>query len=82
MNYRIDGGIHTLSVAALSPLNVREQTENGSIHGDLHDILSYKLHIRGFIFEIEDTVAQGGCFLLVPSTRGGFTLLLFCVGFD
>lgn len=82
MNYRIDGGIHTLSVAALSPLNAREQIENGSIHGDLDDILSIKLHIHGFIFEIEDTVTQGGCFLVVQHTRGGFTLLHFCVGFD
>lgn len=82
MNYRIDEGIHTLSVAALSLLNAKEQTENDSIHADLHDVLSIKLHIHGFIFEIEDTITQGGCFLLVQSTMRRFILLHFCVGLD
>lgn len=63
VNYRIDGGIHTLSVAALSPLNAREQIENGSIHADLHDVLWRKLHIHCFIFEIEDKITQGVCLL-------------------
>lgn len=50
LNYRIDGGTHTLRVAALSLLNVREQIENVSIHADLHDVLSIKLHIYCLIF--------------------------------
>lgn len=82
MNYRIDGGIHTLSVAALSTLNAREQIENGSIRGDLHDVLSIKLHIHGFILEMEEAITQGGCFPQIQSTRRRFTLLQFCVGFD
>lgn len=79
VNYRIDGGIHTLSVAALSPLNAREQIENGSIHGDLHDILSIKLHIHGFYFWNR---GHNHTRSVVQSTRGSFTLLHFCVGFD
>ncbi len=63
MYYRIDGGIHRPSVAALSPLNARKQIENGSIHADLHDVLCTKLHIHCFIFETEDTITQGVCFL-------------------
>ena len=63
VNYRIDGGTRALSAAALSPLNAREQIENGSIHADLHDVLSIKLHIHCLIFEIEDTITQGVCFL-------------------
>ena len=55
MNYRIDGGMRTLSEAALSPLNAREQIENGPIDADAHDVLCIKLDIYSFRFEIEDT---------------------------
>lgn len=83
MKYRIDGGICVLSVAALSTLNAREQIENGSICGDLHDVLSIKLHIRGFIIEIEDAITKRGCFPLVKNSSGRFTLLLcFFFWFD
>lgn len=43
-------------------LNAREQKENGSIRADIHDVLSNKLHIQCFIFEIEDTIAPGVCY--------------------
>lgn len=55
--------IHTLSVAALSPLNGREQIDNSSIHADLHNVLSIKLHIHCFTFEMDDTITQGLYFL-------------------
>lgn len=83
MNYRIDEGIHTLSVAALSPLNAREQIENGSIHADLDDVLSIKLHIQCFIFETEDTITTGVCFLWSKASWVRLHHCIFlCVRFD
>lgn len=86
MNYRIDGGIHTLSVAALSPLNAREQIENGSIHADLDDVLSIKLHIQCFIFETEDTITTGVCFLWSKTSWVYVYIIAFflcvCLWFD
>lgn len=67
VNYRIDGGMRTLSVAALSPLNAREQIENGSIDADAHDVLCIKLDIYSCRSEIEDTHTR-------THYTGGFSL--------
>lgn len=49
-NSRMDGRIHTLSVAALSPLNESKQIKNSPIHVDVHDVVCIKMvHLQIYV---------------------------------
>lgn len=77
-NYRIDGRIHTLS-AALSLLNAREQIENGTIHADIHDVMSIKLHISYLKYKAQSHMES---VFFDPKHYGCVCFVAFCVCFE